>query len=506
MEENNLLPGPERAPRAKSMAFKPFGRYKHQTMRRNRYTKIIATLGPSSATREMIQALFEAGADVFRLNMSHGSHQDITAKHKIIRELEADTGRPIGIIADLQGPKIRIGEFAENAVTLVQGDKFRLDLSDKPGDATRVHLPHPELYSAIDAETDLLIDDGRIRLGVEKSGDDYIETVVKVGGELSSRKGVNVPNVVLPVDALTAKDREDLEFAIDLGVDWIALSFIQRPEDLEIARYLIAGKAGLLAKIEKPAALDRLDEIMARCDAIMVARGDLGVEMPVEDVPGSQKRIIQLARTMGKTVVVATQMLESMVHSPVPTRAEVSDVANAVFEGADTIMLSAETAAGEYPLEAVKVMNRIAEKIEKEPLYRKGLDTEHSVPEATTADAISAAARQVADTLDAAAIITYTTSGSTALRAARERPKVPVLALTTKIETARRLALCWGLHCVLTEDATSFQDMVDKACRIAFREEFAELGKRIIVTAGVPFGTPGATNVLRIAKVGETGS
>ncbi|MFQ5534294.1 MAG: pyruvate kinase [Sphingomonadales bacterium] len=471
-------------------------------MRRERYTKVIATLGPASSSPEMIEKLFEAGADVFRLNMSHGAHQEVEKRHEAIRAVERKSGRPIGILVDLQGPKIRIGQFAEDAVHLNAGDKFRLDSCDEPGDRTRIRLPHPELFAALTPGSDLLLDDGRIRLTVEKADGEQIDTVVKVGGELSSRKGVNVPNVVLPLDALTLKDKRDLKFALELGVDWIALSFVQRPEDVEMARELIAGRASILAKIEKPAALERLEDIMERSDAVMVARGDLGVEMPVEDVPGSQKRIIQLARKTGKTVVVATQMLESMVHSPVPTRAEVSDVANAVFEGADAVMLSAESAAGENPLEAVSVMSRIAEKVEQEPMYQKMIEAEHMTPEATSADAISAAARQVAKTLNATAIITYTTSGSTALRASRERPKVPVLALTPRIETARRLALSWGLHCVLTEDAHSFQDMVDKACRIAFREEFAQLDQRIIVTAGVPFGTPGKTNVLRIAKVG----
>lgn len=481
-------------------------RYKLVNMRRQRCIKIIATLGPASSSAETIRALFEAGADVFRLNMSHGSRDEVAKHHKTIREIEYETGRPIGIIIDLQGPKIRIGDFAVGSVELVSGDRFRLDLVDEPGDATRVRLPHPELFPVLAPETSLLLDDGRIRLRIVSAEDDHIETVVEVGGDLSSRKGVNVPNVVLPLEALTDKDRKDIEFALGLGVDWLALSFVQRPEDIAAARVLIGDRAGIMAKIEKPAALDRLDEIMEQCDAIMVARGDLGVEMPVEDLPGSQKHMVGAARAAGKTVVVATQMLESMIHSPVPTRAEVSDVANAVFEGADAVMLSAESAVGDYPLEAVSMMNRIAEKAESEPYYRKTLEREHSVPEPTTADAISAAARQVAETLKSAAIITYTTSGSTALRASRERPKVPVLALTPKITTARRLALSWGLHCVLTEDAHSFQDMVDKACRIAFREEFAKRGERIIVTAGVPFGTPGATNVLRIARVGEDGS
>ncbi len=472
-------------------------------MKRNRKTRIIATLGPASASPEMVHRLFVAGADVFRINMSHSSRDDLRALCTAIREVEAETDRPISVLVDLQGPKIRIGDVAGGTVHLDDGASFRLDLSPEPGDATRVALPHAEIYGALAPETDLLLDDGLIRLRIEKVGKDCVETVVVSGGDLKSRKGVNIPGVVLPLAALTEKDRADLEYGLEMEADWIALSFVQRPEDLDDVRTLVAGRAGILAKIEKPAAMARLDEILERCDALMVARGDLGVEIPLEDVPGSQKRIIGAARAAGKAVVVATQMLESMIHAPVPTRAEVSDVANAIFDGTDAVMLSAETATGSYPVEAVAMMNRIAEKVESEPMYLHMLETQHSVPEATTADAISAAARQVAETLGAAAIITYTSSGSTALRAARERARVPVLALTPRISTARRLALFWGLHCVLTEDAHSFQDMVDKACRVAFREEFARRGERIVVTAGVPFGTPGTTNILRIARVGE---
>ena len=472
-------------------------------MKRNRKTRIIATLGPASASPEMVHKLFVAGADVFRINMSHGSRDQARALCAAIRDVEVKTDRPISVLVDLQGPKIRVGEVADGAARLEEGAPFRLDLSAEPGDATRVALPHAEIYGALKPETDLLLDDGRIRLRIERVADDHIDTVVVSGGALKSRKGVNIPDVVLPLAALTEKDRADLELGLEMEADWIALSFVQRPEDLDEVRSLVAGRAGILAKIEKPAALARLDDILERCDALMVARGDLGVEIPLEDVPGSQKRIIGTARAAGKAVVVATQMLESMIIAPVPTRAEVSDVANAVFDGADAVMLSAETATGSYPVEAVAMMNRIAEKIESEAMYLRMLETHHSIPEATAADAISAAARQVAETLEAAAIITYTTSGSTALRAARERARVPVLALTPKLSTARRLALFWGLHCVLTEDAHSFQDMVDKACRVAFREEFAMRGERIVVTAGVPFGTPGTTNILRIARVGE---
>jgi pyruvate kinase len=472
-------------------------------MRRRRNSKIIATLGPKTANREMIQALFEAGADAFRINMSHTSHANLKLLHGLIREVEESVGRPIAILADLQGPKIRIGDFANPPVTLKAGHKFRLDRTGEPGDGKRISLPHPEVFSALEPKAEVLLDDGRVRLQVEHVTKTHVDTKVLVGGELSNKKGVNVPGRLLPVAALTPKDRADLEAAASLGVDWIALSFVQRPDDVAETRKLVAGRAAVLAKIEKPAALERLDEIVELSDGVMVARGDLGVETHVEDVPGIQKRLIRTARVSGKMVIVATQMLESMIHAPVPTRAEVSDVANAVYEGADAVMLSAESATGDYPLEAVGVMDRVARKIEAEQYYRQILAAQRPEPDATASDAITAAARQVAETLNASAIVTFTTSGSTAMRASRERPSVPILVLTPDIRTARRLALSWGLHCVKTKDVSSFQAMVEKACRIARREEFADYGQRIVVTAGVPFGTPGATNVLRIAWLSQ---
>ncbi len=471
-------------------------------MRRQRSTKILATLGPSSSDEATITALFEAGADAFRLNFSHGDHADHKRRVKIIRALEKRMKRPIAIIADMQGPKLRIGAFKDGAVTLEEGQAFRLDLNEKPGDAKRVSLPHPEVFSAIKAGSDLLLNDGKLRLRVNKVGKRGADTEVIVGGELSDRKGVNLPDTILPLSALTTKDRRDLSFALTLGVDYIALSFVQRPEDVAEARKAIGGKAAVLAKIEKPSALERLDEIVDLSDAIMIARGDLGVELPVNEVPGLQKRIVRAARHAGKPVVVATQMLESMINAPVPTRAEVSDVATAVYDGADAVMLSAESAAGDYPLEAVETMSGIADQVQKDPLYRGIMDADHANPEATAADAITAAARQVAETIGATAIVTYTTSGSTTLRAARERPYAPILCLTPAIETARRLALVWGVHSVHTSDVASFSEMVRKACRIAEKEELATKGSRLVVTAGVPFGTPGSTNVLRIAWVG----
>ncbi len=418
--------------------------------------------------------------------------------------VEARVGRPIGLLVDLQGPKLRIGSFAQGRVTLVSGEAFRLDLDPAPGDATRVCLPHREIFAALKPGASLLLDDGKLRLEVLEVGADFARTRVRVGGVLSDHKGVNLPDTALPIQALTPKDRSDLEQAVNLGVDWVALSFVQRPEDLAEARKVIAGRAALLAKIEKPAALQHLDGIIEQADALMVARGDLGVELPLEAVPGRQKQIVRAARRAGKPVVIATQMLESMINAPVPTRAEVSDVATAVFEGADAVMLSAESAIGRYPVEAVRMMHRIAMTVEADPNYRSIIDAQRAEPEATTPDALMAAARQVATTLKAAAIVCWTGSGSTGLRAARERPEVPVVALTPVENTARRLSLAWGLHCVLTEDARDIDDMVDRACRIVFQEGIAMPGQRVVITAGIPFGTPGATNLLRVAYVGQT--
>ncbi|HVZ01304.1 MAG TPA: pyruvate kinase [Dongiaceae bacterium] len=470
-------------------------------MRRHRKAKILATLGPASTDRHRIEALFRAGADIFRFNLSHGTHDDHQARYDIVRRLEHDYGRPIGVLVDLQGPKIRVGTFKQGCVNLEPSQEFRLDLDPAPGDETRCALPHPEVLEAVRSGSNLLLDDGRLRLRVTKCSKDHIDTVVMIGGQLSDRKGVNIPDAVLNLSPLTKKDRQDLRFGLDLGADWIALSFVQRPEDIAEARKLIAGRARIIAKLEKPSAIEHLDEIIELSDAIMVARGDLGVELPAEDVPGLQKRIVVACRKAGKPVVVATQMLESMVSSPAPTRAEASDVATAIYDGADAVMLSAESASGKYPIEAVTMMNRIIERTERDPSYRRIIDAQHSDPEATGNDAISAAAAQVAHTLSAAAIVTYTTSGSTALRVARERPEVPILVLTEEEKTARWLSLTWGTHCVLTADIRNFSEMVDKARRIAVKQEIAQHGDRLVITAGVPFGTPGMTNTLRVAWI-----
>jgi pyruvate kinase len=470
-------------------------------MRRRRSAKIIATVGPACSTEAMLAKLFEAGADVFRLNFSHGTHEDHKARLDHIRALETRHGRPIGILLDLQGPKLRVGEFKGGRVALAPGQKFRLDRNPDWGDEHRAPLPHPEVFRALAAGTDLLLDDGRLRLRVDACGADFAETTVVIGGELSDHKGLNVPSAVLELSALTPKDIDDLNYGLELGVDWVALSFVQRAEDVAEARKRIAGRAGIMTKLEKPAAIEHLDEIVTLSDAVMVARGDLGVELPPEDVPGLQKRIIRACRRAGKPVVVATQMLDSMVHSPTPTRAEASDVATAVYDGADAVMLSAETAVGEYPAEAIAMMDRIIYRVERDPLYRKIMEAEQHDPEATAADAITAAARQVAKTISAAAIVTFSSTGSTTLRCARERPNVPILGLTPRPATARRLALAWGVHSVHIEDLHSFSEMVTKAVAAASREGFAKAGQKVVVTAGVPFGTPGATNILRIALV-----
>jgi len=470
-------------------------------MRRWRNAKIIATLGPASSDARTLRALFDAGADVFRLNFSHGSHDDHRKAVERIRAVEAETGRPIGILIDLQGPKIRVGRMPDGGAELEEGAAFRLDLDETPGDERRAPLLHPVVFAALEPSHDLLLDDGRLRLRVEKVGKDWVETRVVDGGTLTANKGVNLPNAELALSALTEKDRRDLDFGLSLGVDWVALSFVQRPDDVAEARKLVGGRAAVLAKLEKPQALERLHGIVELADAVMVARGDLGVELPPEDVPALQKRVVRACRQAGKPVVVATQMLESMVHAPVPTRAEASDVANAVYEGADAVMLSAETAMGDHPVDAVAMMNRIVERVEHDTTYRPIMDAAHPEPEATPADAITAAARQVAHTISATTVVTYTTSGSTTLRAARERPDVPILCLTARLQTARRLALVWGVHCVHTADASSIEDMVGDASHIALREGFAKAGDRIVITAGMPFGTPGATNVLRIAWV-----
>jgi pyruvate kinase len=471
-------------------------------MRRLRRTKIVATLGPASGNQAMIARLFEAGADVFRINMSHTSHDRMRELVGAIRAVERDNNRPVGILVDLQGPKLRVDSFANGPVMLDNGASFTFDTDPRPGDATRVHLPHPEIFEGIQTGHTLLLDDGKIRLVTTEASRQKIVTRVVVGGKLSDRKGISLPDTVIPFSALTPKDRSDLDAALDAGIDWIGLSFVQRPDDIAEAKKITRGRAAVMAKIEKPQAVLRINEIMDVTDALMVARGDLGVEMPLEKVPGIQKQLTRAARRAGKPVVVATQMLESMISSPMPTRAEVSDVATAIFDGADAVMLSAESAAGQFPVEAVATMNRIAEEVESEDTYHMIMKAQHAEPEATGADAIAAAARQIAETLELSAIICWTSSGSTGLRVARERPSVPIVAISPNLATGRKLSVAWGIHCVVAEDARDQDDMVDRACRLAFRDGFAKAGRRVIIVAGVPLGTPGATNMIRIAFVG----
>jgi len=470
-------------------------------IRRKRQTKIVATLGPASGDAEVIDALFEQGVDVFRLNFSHGSHDDHRRRLDVLRDLEQRHGRPIAVLADLQGPKLRLGTFAAGRIALAFGQAFRLDLDPTPGDETRVGMPHPEIFAALVPGAELLLDDGKVRLEVLSCASDHAETRVLAGTALSDRKGVNVPGVALPISALTPKDRADLAFALDAGVDWIALSFVQRPQDVVEARELIGDRAALLAKIEKPQAIEHLETIIDLVDGIMVARGDLGVEMPTEDVPPLQKRIVRAARRAGKPVIVATQMLESMISAPTPTRAEASDVATAVFDGADAVMLSAETAAGAHPVEAVAIMNRIAERVERDPIYHQMIDAQRDAQGAPSAsDAITAAAHQVARAIGAAAIATYTTSGSTTLRAARERPAVPILCLARSLAISRRLVLAYGVRSVFAPVPDGFRAKIVGAVEVAAREGLAVDGDTLVVTAGD--GVTGSTNVLRVATVG----
>ena len=472
-------------------------------MRRHRNIKIVATLGPASSDYDTIRALFEAGADVFRLNMSHGSHADHKARYDAIRKVEADLGRPIAVLADLQGPKLRVGTFGDGPQDLVDGAKFRFDLDPAPGNATRVQLPHPEIFAALEPGSSLLVNDGKIRLTVDECGPDFANCTVTVGGTISDRKGVNVPDVVLPLAALSDKDRDDLEFACELGADWLALSFVQRPEDVLEARALAKGRAAILSKIEKPAAVRAFPEILAVSDGIMVARGDLGVELPVQSVPPIQKRLVRACRAAAKPVIVATQMLESMIESPMPTRAEVSDVANAIYEGADAVMLSAESAAGQFPIEAVRTMDSVARSVEIDPTYREVIEASRKADRKTVADGIVAAAREIAETTNIQAICAHTQSGTTVSLVARERPRTPIIAMSPIERVLRRLCLTWGTHCVLTEPLSRFREAVISAARAAREFGFAEEDQQIVITAGVPFNIAGTTNILRVATCDE---
>ena len=472
-------------------------------MRRQRNIKIVATLGPSSSDYDTIKNLHLAGADVFRLNMSHGTHDEIAKRHKIIRQIEDELSSPIAILADLQGPKLRVGPFKNGIEELTENEKFRLDLKDELGTKDRVQLPHPEIFQALHEGAHLLINDGKIKLMVEKCGPDFADCLVLNGGEISDRKGVNVPDVILPVAALSEKDRADLDFICDLGIDWLALSFVQRAEDIVEARNLIAGRASVISKIEKPSAVKSFDEILKVSDGVMVARGDLGVELPVQNVPPIQKRLVRKCRAAAKPVIVATQMLESMIESPMPTRAEVSDVATAIYEGSDAIMLSAESAAGQFPIQAVETMNNVAIEVESDPTYTEVMEASRRAKRNSVADGIVSAAREIAETTDIKAICCFTQTGTTALLTARERPRVPIIALSSEIETARRLALTWGTNCVLSGNKTRFKEAVVSAVRAALAEGLADETEQVVITAGVPFNITGTTNILRVAPCNE---
>lgn len=468
---------------------------------RGRKVKILATIGPACSDPEMLRRLFRQGADAFRFNMSHGEHWQHAENFSTVRALEKEFNRPIAILCDLQGPKLRVGEFAGGKAIIPHGGSFTLDRDETPGDASRVCLPHPELFGLLAPGQRLLINDGKICLKVREASTDKIVCTAEIGGVISDRKGVNVPDVEIPIPALTDKDRKDLAFAMEQGADWIGLSFVQRPEDLIEARRLMGNNGALCAKIEKPQAVERLDEIIELSDGIMVARGDLGVELPPEEVPPLQKKIVNAARLLGKPVIVATQMLESMIESPAPTRAEVSDVANAVYDGADVVMLSAETAAGQWPEEAVIMMDKIARQVERDDAYLQRVRLLDTPPDSTIADALSHACMTIADTVTINAIVVFTWSGSTARRVTRERPAVPVMVLTPSISTARRVSLLWGAHAVLTKDIKSFEEMINKSKRMALRHGFGETDSKLLVMAGVPFGVPGATNLLHVVDI-----
>lgn len=476
---------------------------KQVTLKNSRRIKLVATLGPASSDYVTIKKLVEAGANVFRLNMSHGAHEDAKKRLEIIRQIETDLGVPLCVLADLQGPKLRCGVFSNAHELLVEGQKFTFDSDPTLGTNKRVYLPHPEILDALKAGSRLLINDGRIVLRVVSCSKLHAECIVEVGGEISDRKGVNVPDVVLPITALTQKDKNDIEFLKTISIDWLALSFVQRAEDVVQARELIGNHVKIVSKIEKPAAVEKFEGILEASDGVMVARGDLGVELPVQNVPPVQKRLIRACRDAGKPVIVATQMLESMISSPMPTRAEVSDVATAIYEGADAVMLSAESAAGNFPIEAVETMDAVAREVEADSSYREIIEASRTEGKSTVSDSIAAAAREISETTDIRAICCFTQSGATAMRVARERPHVPIVALTTKTQTARQLGLVWGLHCLEIQAVDRFKGAVQAAVKGVKDLALANGSEAIAVTAGIPFNTSGTTNILRVASLDE---
>lgn len=473
-------------------------------MPKNTKTHILATIGPSSASKEVIEKLIDSGADAFRFNFSHGTHAEHKARYEIVRKLSEEKGRHITLIADMQGPKLRVGEFKEGKVILKERQAFKFDMRSELGDETRVTLPHPEIFAAVKAGDELLLNDGNIRLHVDKADKNNIWTTVVVGGELSSHKGVNLPNITLPISAITPKDEEDLKFALKLGFDWICLSFVQKADDVRMAKKLVGDKAWIISKLEKPNAINELDEIIELSDGIMVARGDLGVECPIQTVPVLQKKIVSACRRKAKPVIIATQMLESMINNPSPTRAEASDVATAVYDGADTVMLSAESAAGKYPVEAVKMMRDIITEVEADPLFYKLMESSRVHPCCVgESDSITFAASNISSVLqNVACIVTYTSSGLTTLLTARERPNLPILAITPDIIVARRLGIVWGAKSYINKASfKSFDKIEEIAIKVAVENGFAKPGEHIIITAGFPLGKKGRTNMLHTVYI-----
>ena len=471
-------------------------------MKRNRKAKILATLGPSSSKKKIIEELFTAGCDVFRLNFSHGDIEAHRKNFEYIRSLEEKYNHATCVLADLQGPKLRVGSFKNNKENLIKGGKFILDLSSEPGSNKRVNFPHAEIYEYLNPNSILLINDGRIRLQVIEQSTDKLVTEVLNDAEISNNKGVNIPDVILPIDALTKKDKSDLIKALDMGVDWVALSFVQQAEDIIKLKKMIGNKALVMAKIEKPSAVKNIDDIVNAADGIMIARGDLGVEMPTEQVPIAQKNIIRRCRHFGKPVVVATQMLESMIDNLVPTRAEASDVANAIYDGTDAVMLSGESAVGEHPVEAVKTMNKIIATVENDTNNYNLRIEDDNLDDVDNTDAITLAAYSIAKKSNAKAIITFSVSGRTTRRMARERAPVQIVGLSPKIDTTRKMQLYWGVNsCYSSEDAQNAQEMVKIACTIVKNKKLVEPGDNVVISAGVPFGSAGTTNLLRLAEI-----
>ncbi len=467
-------------------------------------TNILATLGPSTDTKEMIAKLLDAGADAFRVNFSHGDHKTHKKRIRFVRELEKERGICIGILADMQGPKLRIGEMSDNSI-LVEGEEFVLDTKKEMGNSKRAPMYHKEIYAAIKKGDDLLINDGNLGLRVvETNNKDYAKTVVTIGGVLTSKKGVNLPNTKLDIKAITPKDEKDLEFALKCGVDYIGLSFVQHQEDVLHAKKLVGDKAWIISKFEKPSAVEDLEKIIELSDGVMVARGDLGVECPIQTVPVLQKRIVKEARKQGKPVIVATQMLESMIMAPTPTRAEVSDIATAVYDSVDTVMLSAETAAGRFPVEAVTMMHKIINAVEGDSVCKSmATNSRNKSFNVSQSDAITYGASQVSEVLEKVkAIVTFTSSGFTTRLASRERPCLPIVAITQQVSVARKMSILWGVNCYINK---SVYKSLEKAHQIAIKiikdNDYAKTGDHVILTAGFPLNQQGLTNMLNTVLI-----